>query len=495
MRSIIDPQLQFSEQDIAAIVLDPKSRDDIPQLLRGLQYIYTTPEVRERVFAILAEVLPERADAEGKVSAETGRPGMAQWKILVMGVLRLGLNADYDRIHELVNQHATIRQMLGHGDWADETTYNLQTIKDNLRLFTPEILDRINQEVVRAGHQAVKKSPDAGLAGRCDSFVVETDVHFPTDINLLLDAVRKTIETCADLCQEEGLSDWRQSAYNIRQFKKSYRRVQQLKRSTAKDPAKRAARQTEIADAHRAYLEQAEGYLTRARATRFHLDVGCRLPDVLLALLDGYIAHAERQIDQIRRRVLCGEPIPHAEKVFSIFQPHTEWISKGKAGVPVELGLRVAVVEDQYRFILHHQVMEKVTDDQIAVTLIEDTRARFPNLKSASMDKGFHSPANQIGLAQIVELPVVPKKGKCSAAEAARESAPEFIRLRRQHPAVESAINALEIHGLDICRDDGIAGFKRYVALAVVARNVQRLGAILHAQEAARERGPYKRAA
>jgi hypothetical protein len=495
MRSIIDPQLQFSEQDIAAIVLDPKSRDDIPQLLRGLQYIYTTAAVRERVFAILSEVLPERADAEGKVSAKTGRPGMAQWKILVMGVLRLGLNADYDRIHELVNQHATIRQMLGHGDWADETTYNLQTIKDNLRLFTPEILDRINQEVVRAGHQAVKKSPDAGLAGRCDSFVVETDVHFPTDINLLLDAVRKTIETCANLCQDEGLSDWRQSAYNIRQFKKSYRRVQQLKRSTAKGPDKRAARQSEIADAHRAYLEQAEGYLTRARATRCHLEVGCRLPAVLLAPLDGYIAHAERQIDRIRRRVLCAERIPHAEKVFSIFQPHTEWISKGKAGVPVELGLRVAVVEDRYRFILHHQVMEKVTDDRIAVPIIAETRARFPDLKSVSMDKGFHSPANRTGLADVIALPVVPKKGKRSAAETARESDPEFIRLRRQHPAVESAINALEIHGLDICRDDGSTGFKRYVALAVVARNVQRLGAILHAQEAVRERGPYKRAA
>jgi hypothetical protein len=164
MRSIIDPHLQFSEQDIAAIVLDPKSRDDIPQLLRGLQYIYTTAEVRARVFAILAEVLPERADAKGKVSAETGRPGMAQWKILVMGVLRLGLNADYDRIHELVNRHATIRQMLGHGDWADETTYNLQTIKDNLRLFTPEIRDRINREVVRAGHQAVKKTIEANSA-------------------------------------------------------------------------------------------------------------------------------------------------------------------------------------------------------------------------------------------------------------------------------------------------------------------------------------------
>ncbi|MCP4386577.1 MAG: ISNCY family transposase, partial [Hyphomicrobiales bacterium] len=167
---------------MTALHLDPKSRDDIPQILRGLQYIYTTPGLRERVFTILEEVLPDRAGAgkQGKASPDTGRPGMAQWKILVLGVLRLGLNADYDRIHELSNQHHTIRQMLGHSDWADETTYELQTLKDNLRLFTPQILDRINQEVVRAGHALVKKSPQDGLNARCDSCVVETDVHFPT---------------------------------------------------------------------------------------------------------------------------------------------------------------------------------------------------------------------------------------------------------------------------------------------------------------------------
>jgi len=117
MRKVIDPQLQFGEQDIGAIELDPKSRDDIPQILRGLQYIYTTPELRERVFAILQEVIPE--GVEGKASPDIGRPGMEQWKILVLGVLRLGLNADHDRIHELANQHNTIRQMLGHSDWAD----------------------------------------------------------------------------------------------------------------------------------------------------------------------------------------------------------------------------------------------------------------------------------------------------------------------------------------------------------------------------------------
>ena len=471
MRQVIDPQLQFGEQDISAIELDFRSRDDIARILRGLQYIDTTAEVREQVFAILAEVLPEREDAEGKVSADTGRPGMAQWKILVLGALRLGLNADHDRIQELANQHATIRQMLGHGDWADESRYSLQALKENLRLFTPEILDRINQVVVRAGHRLVKKSPDEGLNIRCDSFVVETDVHYPTDINLLLDAVRKAIETAAQLCRDEGLSDWRQSAYNIRQLKKAYRRVLQLNRSKSKDEAKRQERQDRIEQAYRDYLALAGDFLARVRNTRAMLHLGYSLPAAMLAELDAYIADIER---------------------------HTEWINKGKAGVPVELGLRVAVCEDQHGFILYHRVMEKTTDDKIAIALVEQTKARFPEVQSASMDKGFHSPANQAGLAAIVDLPVVPKKGKCSAAEAERESDPEFIRLRRRHSGVESAINALEAleaHGLDICRDHGIDGFKRYVALAVVGRNLHHLGAILLAREAERDRRRRRRAA
>jgi hypothetical protein len=90
---------------------------------------------------------------------------------------------------------------------------------------------------------------------------------------------------------------------------------------------------------------------------------------------------------------------------------------------------------------------------------------------------------------------VLAKKGRLSQADRVRESEPEFIRLRRQHSAVESAINALEAHGLDCCPDHGIDGFKRYVALAVVARNIQRLGAVLREQEAQRRRRPYKKAA
>lgn len=220
---------------------------------------------------MLQEVVPNRVKGQGKADVGTGRPGMEQWRILVLGVLRLGLNVDYDRIQELANQHSTLRQMLGHGDWSDATQYKLQTLKDNLRLFTPELLDRINQEVVGAGHVLVKKSPLGEIAARCDSFVVETDVHYPTDINLLWDATRKLIEISANLCETHGLTDWRQSVFNLRQFKKLYRQAQKLKHSTSQDEAKREDKKAAMREAHRVYLEQARVYLERARGTRHRL--------------------------------------------------------------------------------------------------------------------------------------------------------------------------------------------------------------------------------
>ena len=151
MREVKRIQFRLGEIPIGAITFDPKSRDDIPQLLKGLQYIYVNKTIREEVFDILEEMIPE------KVDKKNGRPGMELWKIFVMGTLRLNLNWDYDRLHEMANKHQTIRQMLGHGavDW--DYAYNLQTIKDNVRLLTEDLLDRINQVVVKAGHDLLKK--------------------------------------------------------------------------------------------------------------------------------------------------------------------------------------------------------------------------------------------------------------------------------------------------------------------------------------------------
>lgn len=150
MRLFEPPSLQCGAVNIADIELDAHSRDDIPQLLRGLQYLYVTPALRAEIFQILDEMIPPEVDRT------TGRPGMALWRILVLGVVRLNLHWDYDRLQEMANQHRTLRQMLGHNE-EDKSYYQLQTLKDNVSLLTPEILDRLNQVVVHAGHQVVKK--------------------------------------------------------------------------------------------------------------------------------------------------------------------------------------------------------------------------------------------------------------------------------------------------------------------------------------------------
>jgi len=135
-------------------------------------------------------------------------------------------------------------------------------------------------------------------------------------------------------------------------------------------------------------------------------------------------------------------------------------------------------MEDSHGFILHSQVMQKTTDDKVAVPMVKATKAKFPRFNACSFDKGFHSPANQIDLKALIEQVVLPKKGKLSKVDQVREYALEFKKAKKKHSAVESAINALEVHGLDKCLDHGIDAFERYVGLAVLSRNIQKLGTL-----------------
>ena len=214
MRNIQHQQMKLGEVEIFQVRLDTKSRDEIPKRLMGLQHLYCTPKIREQVFAILEEIIPK------KTSQKNGRLGMGLWNILVLGTIRLNCDWDYDKLKEMANNHKSLRQMLGHGTMDDDKEYRLQTLKDNVSLLTPEVLDWINRVVVESGHKLVRpKKKDEGLRGRCDSFAVETDVHYPTDINLLFDAVRKVIHLIGLLCFEVGITGWRQGFHNIRAVK------------------------------------------------------------------------------------------------------------------------------------------------------------------------------------------------------------------------------------------------------------------------------------
>ncbi len=484
MRKVIKLQMEFWKKDIANIKFDLQSRDEIPKLLMGLQYIYRTAPIREKVFKVLKQIVP-------KQSHETGRPGMDLWKILVLGTLRLNCNWDYDKVQEMANNHHKLRQMLGHSKTDFNSNYALQTIRDNIALLTPPILDEINQVVVKAGHSIITTKKDQKLKGSCDSFVVETDVHYPTDTNLLFDATRKMISLIAIICSEIGITAWRQSHHNITKVKRLLRGIQRLKRSTSKDKAKQQKREQFIVSEHQNYINVCQGFVLKAKETiRILRALGILSMSQALRLSDveEYIRHAERQIDQIRKRVVLDEKIPHEEKVFSIFQPHTDWISKGKAGVPQELGLSVCVLKDQYGFILHHQVLEQQTDEKIAVAMAQGAKDQFANLAGCSFDKGFYSPDNKRELANILDYVILPKKGRLSTKDKEIERSEEFVESRRKHSAVESCINALENHGLDRCFDHGLYGFKRYVALSVLARNIQILGHLLQQKELKRQR-------
>ncbi len=158
MREIHRRQFQLGQVSIDKIRLDPKSRDDIPAVLKGLQHLWSDEALRARLFALLDEhVLSE-------VDRTVGRPGMELWQILVLGVLKQGLGCDFDRLHDLANQHQTIRMFLGHSDFGDETYYEYQTVVDNVSLLTPELLSAVGGLVVESGHKVAKKKAWRAIA-------------------------------------------------------------------------------------------------------------------------------------------------------------------------------------------------------------------------------------------------------------------------------------------------------------------------------------------
>ena len=346
-----------------------------------------------------------------------------------------------------------------------------QTLVDNVSLLNPELLGEVNQLVVESGHTVVGKKPGEPLRGRCDSFVAETNVHYPTDVNLLQDAMRCMYRHAGPLGSKHKVPDWCQWQHLQNTLEKKFNKIRKTRRASRKDI--------------KAYLKFCAELIGRVKALFLELAAKGVSPQKINKITN-FVMHAVRKIDQIDRRLLKGETIPQNEKVFSIFEPHTRWISKGKAGRPVELGVPVGIAEDQYQFILHYEIMWTGSDVDFAVPLVEITKELFPDFCAASFDRGFHSPANRVRLDELLVDNVLPKKGRLSKADREREQGETFAAMRRQHPAVESAINNLEHRGLDRVRSKGRKGFARSVALAVVALNVHRLGRVLRQQ--ARER-------
>ena len=223
MKQIRSPQDELGAIPIENIELDLNSRDDIPARLLGIQHLYADEQARHRLLQILDNhILPD-------ANQKNVRPGMELRRIFALGAIKQGLGCNFDRLHDLANNHMTLRQFLGHSDAFKDTRYHYQTVVDNVSLLTPELLAEVNALVAESGHAVAKLKPEAPLRGRCDSFVVETNVHYPTVVNLLWDAMRCLVRDKVRAARRLGVPGWRQWKHQSRSVKKLFHRVRQTR--------------------------------------------------------------------------------------------------------------------------------------------------------------------------------------------------------------------------------------------------------------------------
>ncbi len=280
----------------------------------------------------------------------------------VPGVVKQGPGCGFDRLREPANQHIPIRRGPGHGPW-DVDGYGYRRLVDSVSLLTPELLAEVGRTVVERGHTVAAEKPGAALRGRCHSFVAGTDVHHPTDRSLPMDAARCMVRDVSRACGGLGPLGWRRKEYLCGKLRRLYPGVatSRLANPRPKDveaPLRLALKLADRAEAGRAEIDGRLGIPGSSDSVR------------------GFIGHVRPRADLTGRRILKGGTIPHRGKVHPISGPHTRWIPKGKAGVPVEPGVSVRVPEDRHGFLPHRSVMWEGSDVDVAVPMGGEARGR-----------------------------------------------------------------------------------------------------------------------
>jgi IS5 family transposase len=479
------PQQRLDCLPIGEVELNLNCRDEIIPILRALQHVYGDAVLRRELLALVGK------DVNQDTSRKHGRRGMNYWEITVLAAARLGCNLDYDKLQDLAENHRTLRQVMGIGGWEEKVDFDWRRIEDNVTKLRPETLKKINNLVVSAGHEL---EPKAIESVRGDTFVAETNIHYPTESSLIGDGLGKIVPLAATLAAENGLGGWRQHEHLLKN-------VHQLVLTIGRKARAKSEGTERLKPGYQKLLDLAKDLLTRAcqllcalgwpsdpKAFSLEQLKSLVTPARPEELLLHYVALTEQVCDTARRRVLQGETVANEEKLFSIFEPHTELIKRGKEPVPIEFGHKVLVIEDAVGFVVDYRVVANgVLDQDLVVPVMKGLQERCGGqIKSASFDRGFHTPENQQALAEIVRTACIAAKGQEQGRQQQQEGTVAFRKARQNHPGVESAIGALQAgNGLKRCRDRSRRGYERYVALGILGRNLQTLGKLLLAQDQA----------
>jgi IS5 family transposase len=323
---------------------------------------------------------------------------------------------------------------------------------------------------------------------RVDTTVCETNIHFPTDATLLWDTVRTVTRLVQDLDQilPRGVPGFTNRTRSAR------RRMQELERMTAQE------RHTQQEPKYRELLRITEQVLTNARqvvaktARVKGIDVAAgAMVEQLRQQITEYCQLGDRVMDQTGRRVIHGEQVPAEEKVYSIFEPHTDLIKRGKVRKPIEFGHKVFLAESAQGLITDYQVLDGNPADTAQVgASLERHQQLFhcaPDLYAA--DRGFHSAENvdQCEKAGVSQVSIPQRGGQKTAEREALERSPAFKKGQRFRAGIEGRISVLfRGRGMKRCRAHGRERFEVLVGAAVLANNLLRIAEMLRDRQPAR---------
>jgi IS5 family transposase len=470
---------------VTQVVLNPNCRDRMIPILRGLQHLYSRPRLRQKALDLIAQDVLQDADPN------QGRPGLTWWQILVLAAVRLGCDFTYDHLQDLAENHNNLRNIMQiFGDWEEES-FDFRRIRDNVCRVRPETIEDINHLIVAEGHRL---EPSAAETVRGDSFVAETNIHYPTESSLILDGLKKILLLAPALASLIEVSGWRQHKSLSKKAKKAGREIGRIN----KDGDYQARLQTsygKLLDIAELVLSRTQELLDEALQNGPIADTQSLSREA--ASLAGEVVFLREELTYWHatttqvcstawRRVMQGEGVPNSDKLFSLFEPDSELIKRGKASQPIQYGHKVLVIEDALGFICHYKVVPLATDDrEILIPEFKQLRQRLRGrIQRASFDRGFHSQDNQTELAKLVAHPCIPKLGVKQAAEQEAQASVEFRQAKQKHSGIESAIGALQSgNALARCRDRSQVGYARYIGLGILGRNLLMLGKLLLSRE------------
>jgi transposase, IS5 family len=340
------------------------------------------------------------------------------------------------------------------------------------------LLQFTHELVVQA---AIKLGLEDGKKLRVDTTVVETDIHHPTDSTLLWDTVRviTRLAQCLGEIIPRGVSTFHDRT------RAAKRRHQQIQRMTSQQ------RQTRLTRKYRELIEIAEEVVQSARAVLEKTqDARGRdvLQQALLRELRQEIAHdsqlGDRVLDHTRRRVLEGEKVPNQEKLFSIFEPHTDLIKRGKPRTPEEFGHKVFLAESAQGLITQYEVLEgnPADPDQVEASLLHHQATFDHPPDSYAANRGFQSEDNEkAGKEDGVKQVSIPQRGgQKTPQRQAYEKTPAFKQGQRFRSGIEGRISVLfRGRGMKRCRAKGRERFELFIGAAVLANNLLRIAALL----------------